>query len=106
MAEGCLPGLDRTRHLGPGPAGMAGRNRRDRRHSGYGAVTFSIVARCAESGMFGVAVASSSPAVAARCAYARAGVGASRARTSRIPPSDHERSILWGLELTPRARSP
>lgn len=39
-------------------------------------MTFSIVARCAETGMFGVAVASSSPAVAARCAHAAAGVGA------------------------------
>ena len=39
-------------------------------------MTFSLVARCAESGMFGVAISSSSPAVAARCAYARAGVGA------------------------------
>jgi uncharacterized Ntn-hydrolase superfamily protein len=39
-------------------------------------VTFSIVARCMKTGMFGVAVSSSSPAVAARCAYARAGVGA------------------------------
>lgn len=39
-------------------------------------MTFSIVARCRETGMFGVAVASSSPAVAARCAHARAGVGA------------------------------
>ena len=39
-------------------------------------MTFSIVARCAESGQFGMAVSSSSPAVAARCAYARAGVGA------------------------------
>jgi uncharacterized Ntn-hydrolase superfamily protein len=39
-------------------------------------MTFSIVARCMETGMFGVAVASSSPAVAARCAHARAGVGA------------------------------
>jgi len=39
-------------------------------------MTFSIVARCAEAGMFGVAVSSSSPAVAARCAYAKAGVGA------------------------------
>lgn len=39
-------------------------------------MTFSVVARCATSGMFGVAVSSSSPAVAARCAYARAGVGA------------------------------
>ena len=39
-------------------------------------MTFSIVARCADTGMFGMAVSSSSPAVAARCAYARAGVGA------------------------------
>ncbi|WP_298905271.1 DUF1028 domain-containing protein [uncultured Aliiroseovarius sp.] len=39
-------------------------------------MTFSLVARCAETGMFGIAISSSSPAVAARCAYARAGVGA------------------------------
>ena len=39
-------------------------------------MTFSIVARCEETGMFGVAISSSSPAVAARCSYTRAGVGA------------------------------
>lgn len=39
-------------------------------------MTFSIVARCASSGQFGMAISSSSPAVAARCAHARAGVGA------------------------------
>lgn len=39
-------------------------------------MTFSIVARDAASGQFGVAISSSSPAVAARCAYVRAGVGA------------------------------
>ena len=39
-------------------------------------MTFSIVARCAETGMFGMAISSSSPAVAARCAFAKAGVGA------------------------------
>lgn len=39
-------------------------------------MTFSLVGRCAETGMFGVAISSSSPAVAARCAYAEAGVGA------------------------------
>jgi uncharacterized Ntn-hydrolase superfamily protein len=39
-------------------------------------MTFSLVARCSETGMFGVAISSSSPAVAARCSYARAGVGA------------------------------
>ncbi|QJF51914.1 DUF1028 domain-containing protein [Roseobacter ponti] len=39
-------------------------------------MTFSLVARCAETGMFGMAIASSSPAVAARCVYTRAGTGA------------------------------
>jgi uncharacterized Ntn-hydrolase superfamily protein len=39
-------------------------------------MTFSIVARCIATGRFAAAVASSSPAVAARCAFARAGVGA------------------------------
>lgn len=39
-------------------------------------MTFSLVARCAETGMFGMVISSSSPAVAARCAFARAGVGA------------------------------
>lgn len=39
-------------------------------------MTFSIAARCAATGRFAVAVASSSPAVAARCAHARARVGA------------------------------
>lgn len=39
-------------------------------------MTFSLVARCAETGMFGIAISSSSPAVAARCVYTRAGVGA------------------------------
>ncbi|SDL23737.1 DUF1028 domain-containing protein [Aliiruegeria lutimaris] len=39
-------------------------------------MTFSIVARCPDSGQFGIAISSSSPAVAARCSFARAGVGA------------------------------
>lgn len=39
-------------------------------------MTFSLVARCADTGMFGLAISSSSPAVAARCSFARAGVGA------------------------------
>ncbi|MEM7043857.1 MAG: DUF1028 domain-containing protein [Pseudomonadota bacterium] len=38
-------------------------------------MTFSIVGRCAHTGMLGMAVSSSSPAVAARCAHARAGIG-------------------------------
>src|SRR5260370_41858750 len=39
-------------------------------------MTFSIVARCPSTGMFGMAVSSSSPCVAARCAHVRSGVGA------------------------------
>ena len=39
-------------------------------------MTFSLVAKCEKTNMFGVAIASSSPAVAARCLYTRAGVGA------------------------------
>lgn len=39
-------------------------------------MTFSIAARCARSGMFGIAISSSSPAVAARCAWVKAEVGA------------------------------
>lgn len=38
-------------------------------------MTFSLIARCAQTGQFGMVIASSSPAVAARCAHARAGVG-------------------------------
>jgi uncharacterized Ntn-hydrolase superfamily protein len=39
-------------------------------------MTFSIVARAPDGSHFGVAIASSSPAVAARCTYAKSGVGA------------------------------
>ena len=39
-------------------------------------MTFSLIARCRSSGQFGMVISSSSPAVAARCAHVRAGVGA------------------------------
>ncbi|MET0675000.1 MAG: DUF1028 domain-containing protein [Bradyrhizobium sp.] len=39
-------------------------------------MTFSLTARCAETGMFGMVISSSSPAVAARCVHLRAKVGA------------------------------
>ena len=48
-------------------------------------MTFSIVARCVETGQFGMAISSSSPAVAARCAYARAGVGAAASQNITNP---------------------
>ncbi|MGV2398002.1 MAG UNVERIFIED_CONTAM: DUF1028 domain-containing protein, partial [Klebsiella aerogenes] len=39
-------------------------------------MTFSIAARCPESGQFGIAISSSSIAVGARCPWLQAGVGA------------------------------
>jgi uncharacterized Ntn-hydrolase superfamily protein len=39
-------------------------------------MTFSLVGRCVETGMFGVAITTSSIAVASRCPWARARVGA------------------------------
>jgi uncharacterized Ntn-hydrolase superfamily protein len=38
-------------------------------------MTFSLLARCPDTLRFGMVISSSSPAVAARCAHARAGVG-------------------------------
>jgi uncharacterized Ntn-hydrolase superfamily protein len=38
-------------------------------------MTFSLLARCPDTHRFGMVISSSSPAVAARCAHARAGVG-------------------------------
>ena len=63
-------------------------------------MTFSIVARCAKTGMFGVAVSSSSPAVAARCAYAQAGVGAVASQNITDPTLGTR-----GLELMARGAS-
>lgn len=63
-------------------------------------MTFSIVARCAKTGMFGVAVSSSSPAVAARCAYAQAGVGAVASQNITDPTLG-----VRGLELMARGAS-
>ncbi len=48
-------------------------------------MTFSIAGRCVRTGRFAVAVASSSPAVAARCAYARAGLGAATTQNITDP---------------------
>ncbi|RCW66702.1 DUF1028 domain-containing protein [Pseudorhodoferax soli] len=48
-------------------------------------MTFSIVARCPATGQFGAAVASSSPAVAARCVRGRNGVGAAASQNITDP---------------------
>jgi uncharacterized Ntn-hydrolase superfamily protein len=48
-------------------------------------LTFSLVARCPRTGQFAVAVTSSSPAVAARCAYAGARLGAATSQNVTDP---------------------
>jgi uncharacterized Ntn-hydrolase superfamily protein len=48
-------------------------------------MTFSLVARCARTGQFGMVISSSSPAVAARCAHVRAGVGAAASQNVTDP---------------------
>jgi uncharacterized Ntn-hydrolase superfamily protein len=48
-------------------------------------VTFSILGRCERTGRLGMAVSSSSPAVAARCANVRAGVGAASSQNVTDP---------------------
>jgi len=53
-------------------------------------MTFSLVARCSKTGMFGVAIASSSPAVASRCAYTRSGVGAVASQNVTDPTLGHK----------------
>jgi uncharacterized Ntn-hydrolase superfamily protein len=63
-------------------------------------MTFSIAARCVVTGRFAVAVASSSPAVAARCAFARAGIGAVTTQNITDP-----RLGPQGLELMQRGAS-
>ena len=63
-------------------------------------MTFSIAARCAETGMLGVAVSSSSPAVAARCAYVRAGTGAVLSQNITDPRLGVRLLDLMGLGAT------
>lgn len=48
-------------------------------------MTFSIVARCSSSGQLGVAISSSSIAVAARCPWLRPGVGAVATQNITLP---------------------
>ena len=48
-------------------------------------MTFSLVGRDAATGMLGMVVSSSSPAVAARCAHVRAGVGAAGSQNVTDP---------------------
>lgn len=62
-------------------------------------MTFSLVARCEKTGMFGVAIASSSPAVAARCSYTRARVGAVASQNITDPSLGPQMLDLMGRGL-------
>ena len=63
-------------------------------------MTFSLVGRCARTAMLGMVVTSSSPAVAARCAWARAGVGAAATQNVTDPSLGP-----WILDLIAEGRS-
>lgn len=62
-------------------------------------MTFSLAARCAKTGQFGMVISSSSPAVAARCAHARAGVGVVASQNITDPALGHELLDLLGRGL-------
>src|SRR5262245_16891331 len=64
-------------------------------------MTFSLVGRCAWTGMLGAAVATSSMAVGSRCPHVRAGVGAALTQHRTDP-----RLGPLGLELLSRGFSP
>ncbi len=66
-------------------------------------MTFSIVARAADASMFGLAIASSSPAVAARCAHARSGLGA--VATQNVTNPSLGPATLAALERTSIAQT-
>lgn len=59
-------------------------------------MTFSITARCPETGQLGIAISSSSIAVGARCPWLRAGVGAVSSQNITLPALGPE--ILSQLE--------
>ena len=48
-------------------------------------MTFALLGRCAGTGRLGMAISSSSPAVAARCANVRAGVGVASSQNVTDP---------------------
>ncbi|TDQ81382.1 putative Ntn-hydrolase superfamily protein [Dongia mobilis] len=63
-------------------------------------MTFSLVGRCAKTGMFGVAITTSSIAVASRCPWARAKVGAVATQNVTDPRLGNQ-----GLDLLARGVS-
>jgi uncharacterized Ntn-hydrolase superfamily protein len=66
-------------------------------------MTFSIIARCPSTGQFGAAVASSSPAVAARCVRGRKGLGAAASQNITDPDLGPLALDLLAQGLSPEA---
>ncbi|MGP5403439.1 DUF1028 domain-containing protein, partial [Pseudomonas helleri] len=66
-------------------------------------MTFSIVARCAETGQLGIAISSSSIAVGARCPWLRPGVGAVSTQNITLPALGPDVLDLLEQGLTPGA---
>ncbi|KKW66764.1 major pilin protein fimA [Lampropedia cohaerens] len=64
-------------------------------------MTFSIIARCPASGQFGAAVASSSPAVAARCIRVRSGIGAAVSQCTTDPQLGPQALDRMAAGMTP-----
>jgi len=63
-------------------------------------MTFSLLARCPQSRRFGMVISSSSPAVAARCAHARAGVGVAASQNITDPGLGPRLLTLMGQGLS------
>lgn len=66
-------------------------------------MTFSIAARCAQTGMLGVAVTSSSICVASRCAFVAPGVGAALSQNITDPRLGRQLLTLLEEGLSPAA---
>lgn len=64
-------------------------------------MTFSVVARCAETGQLGIAISSSSIAVGARCPWLRPGVGAVASQNITLPSLGPQMLDLLAQGFTP-----
>ena len=64
-------------------------------------MTFSVVARCAETGQLGIAISSSSIAVGARCPWLRPGVGAVASQNITLPSLGPQVLDLLAQGVTP-----
>ena len=63
-------------------------------------MTFSVTGRCARTGAFGIAITTSSIAVASRCVWGRAGVGAVATQNITNPLIG-----TWGLDFMAQGKS-